>query len=299
MKPKVSVIVPYYKHERFIEDCIVSILNQDFKDFELIVIDDGSPDDGYKIIEKYAKKHGFQFIRKENEGVCATLNLGLSLAKGEFFCAIASDDLMLKDRLSKQVRFIEENNLDCISARSKAFSDIDSLDVEDLLSTEVENFSGCRKFNFKNIVLYNYDIPALNLMWRRDILMMLGGYSLDTKLEDLDSLLKFTSKGYDVYVMNDICSLYRVHGGNTSSNRVLIAKERIRVLEGYKDMYPSLVELGINMSGFIISYKRKDVFKAGKMFVKTFFTRYIVSSMVFYGRLIWSRVNGVVGYDND
>lgn len=287
--PKVSVVVPYYNHKSFIEECLLSILNQSFKDFELIVIDDGSPDDGYKIIEKYAKEYGFRFIRKENEGICATLNLGLSLGKGEFFCAIASDDIMLSSRLHKQVEFIESKGFDCISAQAKVFY---SLKDESLFLGNLISRHGFQKYDFDDIVLYRASIPALNLMWRRKTLLSLGGYSLDTKLEDLDSLLRFTSSGGKVYVMDEVCSLYRVHKGNTSSNRVMIAQERIKILENYRAFSPVIISQGIDMARFIKSYNQKNIKDIIQLIGKLIFRKRLVSSITFFIRLIAVKIRG-------
>ena len=112
----ITVIIPYYKHEKYIEDCILSVINQTYKNVELIVIDDGSPDNGYLKITSMSKRYGFRFIKKENEGVTKTLNFGLSLSNGKFFCALASDDIWLPSKLEKQVKFMAKHDVSAVSA---------------------------------------------------------------------------------------------------------------------------------------------------------------------------------------
>ena len=91
--PKVSVIVPVYKVEKYIGQCIESILSQTFKDFELILVDDGSPDSSGAICDQYAQKDSrIQVFHKENGGVSSARNYGIEKAKGEWLCFVDSDD---------------------------------------------------------------------------------------------------------------------------------------------------------------------------------------------------------------
>lgn len=91
--PKVSVIVPVYKAEQYLHNCIDSILNQTYTDFELILVDDGSPDKSGEICDKYAENDGrIRVIHKKNGGVSSARNEGMHAAKGEYICFVDSDD---------------------------------------------------------------------------------------------------------------------------------------------------------------------------------------------------------------
>jgi len=91
--PTVSVIVPIYNREKYIARCIESILRQTYKDFELILVDDGSKDGSLVICEEYARKDGrIVVLHKENGGVSSARNLGLDNARGEWICFVDSDD---------------------------------------------------------------------------------------------------------------------------------------------------------------------------------------------------------------
>lgn len=98
--PKISVIVPVYKVENYIGKCIESILSQTFKDFELILVDDGSPDNSGKICDSYAQKDSrILVIHKTNGGVSSARNTGIEKSNGEWLCFIDSDDTIEKDYL--------------------------------------------------------------------------------------------------------------------------------------------------------------------------------------------------------
>jgi glycosyltransferase involved in cell wall biosynthesis len=94
----VSVIVPVYNSEKYLETCLNSLEKQTLDSIEFIVIDDGSTDKSYEIMQKYAKKDKrFKIYSKENEGVGKTRNLGIKLAKGEYIGFVDSDDYVSND----------------------------------------------------------------------------------------------------------------------------------------------------------------------------------------------------------
>lgn len=93
MVPKISVIVPVYKAEAYLHRCVDSILAQTFQNFEVLLIDDGSPDNSGKICDEYAKKDSrVRVFHKENGGVCSARNVGLDNATGEYIAFVDSDD---------------------------------------------------------------------------------------------------------------------------------------------------------------------------------------------------------------
>lgn len=114
--PKISVIVPVYNAEKFLFRCIDSILNQTFKDFELLLIDDGSTDRSGDICDEYAKKDlRISVFHKRNGGVSTARNVGLDNARGEWICFIDSDDYISSNYFSA----VEKNDADIILFQNK------------------------------------------------------------------------------------------------------------------------------------------------------------------------------------
>lgn len=108
-QPKVTVFMPVYNTERYIEESIWSILKQSFRDFELLIIDDGSSDRSLEIINSINDSR-IRVVQNEiNKGLPYTRNLGLKLARGEYFAIMDSDDIARYDRLEKQVTYLNEN----------------------------------------------------------------------------------------------------------------------------------------------------------------------------------------------
>ena len=111
--PLVSIIVPVYNGETFLKECVDSILNQTYKNIELILINDGSKDNSAQIINEYAKKdERVVAIHQENSGVCASRNNGLRNTHGEYICLIDQDDYVFPDYISYLYTLIKENNAD-------------------------------------------------------------------------------------------------------------------------------------------------------------------------------------------
>src|SRR6266487_3978128 len=104
----ISVLMPAYNCGNYIADSIKSILNQTFKEFELIIIDDGSTDNTGEIVNAF-KDSRILYKKKENKGTAAALNYGLSIAAGDWVARIDADDLNIVTRLEKQLKFLEEN----------------------------------------------------------------------------------------------------------------------------------------------------------------------------------------------
>lgn len=107
--PKVSVCVPFYNRARYLGAAIDSVLSQDYRDFELLLIDDGSTDESAALIGRYADPR-IRLVRNEtNLGIPGTRNLALELARGEYLAWLDSDDCMAPSRLGRQVRFLDSH----------------------------------------------------------------------------------------------------------------------------------------------------------------------------------------------
>lgn len=122
MNPKISIIVPVYKVEPYIHKCVDSILNQTFKDFEVILVNDGSPDNCGKICDEYAKKDDrVVVIHKENGGQATARNSALDIARGEYIGFVDSDDYIEKDMYEFLYNLCIDNNCDIANCSSTIY----------------------------------------------------------------------------------------------------------------------------------------------------------------------------------
>jgi len=113
--PKISCIVPVYNVEKYLHCCIDSILSQTFTDFELILVDDGSPDNSPAICDEYARKDNrIKVIHQKNAGVSVARNSGMDIMQGDYYCFIDSDDWITTDYLEKLYNTAKEENADLV-----------------------------------------------------------------------------------------------------------------------------------------------------------------------------------------
>jgi len=141
--PEISVIVPVYNVEKYLHKCLNSILEQTFSNFELLLIDDGSPDNSGKICDEYAKKdRRIRVFHKENEGVSKARNLGLNNVEGKWIAFIDSDD-WIDDKYFEHLLANDNNNIDLRVIGYKKYSRIlceEYIPKEELLSEDLQSF---------------------------------------------------------------------------------------------------------------------------------------------------------------
>ena len=124
---RVSVLMPVYNEEVYLEKAIKSVLNQSFKDYEIIIIDDASNDNTNKIARKFSDAHDNirLLAHKKNKLRSGALNSGLAVAKGEYICFLDGDDLYVGEKLKDQVMFLDSNpDIDLVySGMERFYSD--------------------------------------------------------------------------------------------------------------------------------------------------------------------------------
>ncbi len=199
----VSIIVPSYNHEKFIEQCIRSIMSQDYKNFELIVIDDGSRDKSHEILKQLESEFSFQLILKSNEGVTKTLNRGIDLASGELITFLASDDLMPPTRISEQVTAMQENpDYDVITGAIQIIN-------EDGKLVRNKKLLRSGEIKFEQLIQRNC-ILAPTAVFRRSTFEKFGKYSEELLIEDYSMWLKILKAGGKILNKDQVWAIYRV-----------------------------------------------------------------------------------------
>jgi len=202
---KVSVIVPVYNVENYLKRCFDSILNQTFKDFEIIAVNDGSSDGSQKIIDKYAKKYSnFKGYKTKNGGVSRARNFGISKASGEYYCFIDSDDYIDSTMLEKMYNEITSKNLDVVVC--DYFKVYDDLSKREYLKS-VPNYSN----DFSKNYLISYLMVAIR-MFKSEIFEDIK-FKEDFIYEDLEILLRIHAKYNKVgYVEEGLYYYYQRSG---------------------------------------------------------------------------------------
>ncbi len=124
-KSLVSIILPTYNRERYLNRSIDSVLNQTYKNWELLIIDDGSNDKSQIIVKRYLNQFSsIRYFFHENRGAAYSMNIGMQTSRGKFITFLGSDDEYLPNHLSKRVHYLEENtNVDLIHSDARIIGD--------------------------------------------------------------------------------------------------------------------------------------------------------------------------------
>jgi len=223
---KVTVIIPSYNHSAFIIDAINSVLNQTYKDIELIVLDDGSKDESPEILKRLKENNKFTLILKQNEGVCATLNKGIELATGDFITFLASDDLMPAHKISEQIEVMTQHpDVDVIAGAIKI---IDNNNIP--VSTRVPKYLGLVTFDQ---MLERNQVIAPTAMFRKITFKKYGLYDPECVIEDYYMWLKILNQKGKILNTENIWAYYRVTTTNLEKRFKWYYKGYQQVLKAY------------------------------------------------------------------
>lgn len=188
LNPIVSVLLPVYNAEFFLNDSINSILNQTFKNFELIIINDGSSDRSEEIILSISDKR-IKYIRNEkNLGLIETLNKGISLSSAKYLARMDNDDISMPERLEKQVCFLESNPE--VGVLGTAFYNINKFgEIESSTTFPLSHPLLCWSLCFFSPIAH----PTV--MMRREVILDANGYNLEMlHCEDYDLWYRLSNK---------------------------------------------------------------------------------------------------------
>ena len=113
MQELISIVIPVYNVEKYLDECILSVINQTYKNLEILLINDGSSDSSYDICCKYSEQDNrIHVINKENGGLASARNVGIDKATGEYIYFLDSDDYIKETTIEKVVNYMKNNNLD-------------------------------------------------------------------------------------------------------------------------------------------------------------------------------------------
>jgi len=190
---KVSVITPTYNHEKYIADCIRSVQNQTFTDWEMIIVDDGSTDNTYSIAKTFAEKDNrIHVYTQKNIGIfrlAETYNFALKKSQGEFIAVLEGDDWWFENKLELQVAGLIKNEK-LVLSWGKAYSSSSDLSESNslypLTTEDASYFFNTPEKPILSILLFRNIIPALTIVVRKSYLEKIGGFIQKHRLPLVD-----------------------------------------------------------------------------------------------------------------
>jgi glycosyltransferase involved in cell wall biosynthesis len=221
--PLVSVIVPAYGHGEYILQTLDSVFGQTFRDYEIIVVNDGSPDDTATVLTHLIQVGKIRYFEQKNQGVAAARNYGISRANGNYIALLDDDDLWPPDKLEWQVKCLEEGTAIAVGGGADLFNRNGLLErLQETSSTDlpVEKFFSGNPFHSPGQVLFRKS--AFDDGARFDITIW--------GADDIDFWVELASRGPFEYHAR-LALNYRVHDSNASRNRLPMLLNSLKFLE--------------------------------------------------------------------
>lgn len=223
----VSVIIPAYKAEKFIEETVRSVLAQTHRNLEVIVVDDGSPDQLGQIVQRIAEEDArLRYVRQENSGVSSARNHGFSLCSGEYIAFLDADDLWLPDNLEKKLaKFQAEPDLVLVHS--------DSAIINEKSERTGEIKTGREGYLLDDLLLWNgclVPTPSSTLV-RRSVVEQVAGF--DPRVSnsaDLEFFFRVAACGR-IGRVHEVTWCYRIHSNNMHYNIPLMEKDALMIYQ--------------------------------------------------------------------
>lgn len=226
----VSVIVPVYNMESYLEKCMDSLVNQTLDDIEIIVVNDGSVDNSLKILNKYKKKYPekVQVINQENSGISVARNNGLKKATGKYVGFVDSDDFIDLNMFKHLYDKCKKINADIVVCNyKKYYSDTDSYESVDV----VRNIHCSSLFEEPSLINSIYYAPW-NKLYKRSLFDGIK-FPVNKKYEDINAILKVFLKAKKIGKLDEYLYLYRI---NNSGETLTINKKISDIVYILKDL---------------------------------------------------------------
>ncbi len=235
-QPLVSVIIPAYNHERFVERAIRSVFDQTYESVELVVVDDGSTDSTLAVIEGLLREggHEFQVIAKPNGGVASALNAGVAASRGEFLAILASDDWFLPEKTARQMAMFSSQG------ETLGMTHTNGMEQREDGSPAVNLRGSYRPAQgkcFRELVAREVTAIASSVMVRRSVFDEVGGFDAQMVGEDLDFYAAVAAHGYSIGFETTPLIVKSARGDSLGSKVELFFEDPFKTLAKYRNHF--------------------------------------------------------------
>lgn len=236
----VSVIIPVYNAEKYIDRCILSVVNQTHIDLEIIIINDGSTDNSLKICKEWEQKDNrIKVLNKRNTGVADTRNYGLNIAKGKYISFVDSDDFIEPNMYSEMIKLMKQNNSELCMCN---FYIIDEIQKKPFIYSTIENAD--KHTILKLVSESNNGITVWGKLFIRNII---GNIKFDTNISISEDVLFFYQYVDKIEKISNVKEpLYNYNIGNPNSLSKMNSKNYITSIKAYYSINKILEKNNIN-----------------------------------------------------
>lgn len=252
--PKVSVNIPVYNGEKYIEETLQSVLDQTFQDFEIILVDDGSTDRSAEIVKGSNDKR-IKYVFQQNQGIGGARNTALKNSRGKYIAFLDQDDLWLPAKLQKQIELFERRpELGLVFCNTTFFNNLGRL--HEMYEKPFDESS----YLFPRL-LKKYFLSLETVMIDRDVLEKVGTFPEKMMMAEEYNLFLKVAYFYDLGYVNGPLAMYRIHDKNYSWGKELQEIDEIReTLRQLEEMIPGF---RTSYSGELLQLETGNAVKEG------------------------------------
>ena len=252
--PLISVVIPAYNAELFLDETLESVLSQTYENWECIIVNDGSTDSTESVAKKWCEKDSrFRLTNKENRGLSSARNWGIKESKAEYIAFLDADDILTPDSLEVRINVLIEQNVDLVATKLQHFTDKLPKVSKNNARQDVLYYA---KEGLTQLMAFNKVTPS-TVLCKKSVMDEVGGFTWHKKAEDLHCWLKVLFAGYKIYRIDETLLLYRLVENSMSSTDRNCSKEVFEIIYSFKD---EILSLDIDFQIYINHWLRKYVF---------------------------------------
>ena len=227
--PLISVIIPAYNVSHYIDEALQSIFVQDFKSYEVIVVNDGSTDtpELEKVLEPYRDK--IHYLKQENRGISAARNAALRVARGELIALLDADDVWLEGKLTRQLELMRQGQFDMVYADALLIGDV----PWPAGTTFMDRSPSGGPVTLNSLLDLKVTVVVSTVIMRKDLVQQVGGFDEEDRniTEDFDLWLRLARAGARIGYERKTVAEYRYRSDSISASRIKLHEAALRVLQ--------------------------------------------------------------------
>ena len=258
LPPETTVVITCFNYGHYLKGCIESVLNQSYRDYEIVVIDDGSTDNTSAVMQDYLALPNLKYIRQENGGQAKAKNRGIENAQGRFVAFLDADDMWEKEKLQKQLPLFYTDEIGVVFSRARFIDEIGQ--PLDYLVTG--KYLVPHKGKVSEFLFLDNFVPFSSSIVRRQCLERCGGFDESFKMGiDWDLWLRL-SVLYEFDYIEEPLMTYRMrHTGQMSQNAEERQRWSDRIMKQFKDNYPGILSIEtIRQAAYITACNRGEYY---------------------------------------
>jgi glycosyltransferase involved in cell wall biosynthesis len=264
--PAVSIIIPAYNIAPFIAETLESVFAQTFTDYEVIVVNDGSPDTNEfeNALQPYLDR--VSYLKQENGGASVARNSGLAAARGEFVAFLDGDDVWLPGYLEEQMRFIETEGCDLACADATFFGE-DATEAGTYMKTWMDDAPDSGDFNFVDLVDAKRSVITSGVVARRQPIVDIGMFDRELRrAQDFDLWLRLAVAGKRLSYQRKPLLKYRCRPGSLSGGVINSHRRELTVFDKIEQRYELSTDQRTQVTEIIRKRRALLQFELGKLY---------------------------------